>query len=647
MKRITIARFAGIAAGAGLALGVFAPVGAQTVAQLQAQIQLLMAQLQQLQGGTGVTNAISSDLTVGSSGNSVVVLQNALIAQGYLTMPAGVSTGYFGALTKAAVMKWQAANGISATGYFGPMSRAKFNAGGTTGGTTTGGTTTGGTTTGGTTGVISTPGAEGTLTVTSAPVSNATLYEGQTMRDVLAFKAEADLSDIAIQRVKIDLGTDSTLYRDLLSKIYLVDDAGRTLASADLNNSTVVRNSEATPEYELTLTGFSSVVAKDSQRVYTIKADVQTSTESTDRTEGGTIALADNGVRGIDGAGIDLYSPSSDTAVSRSLTFSASLADSASLTVSNNTSNPKVREMIASAGVDEDEADKVVLMVFDIKADKDDIEITDMVDFVVTAAGVANASTTYLYAGNGTSGTLLGSDAVSGSDADFENISYTIPAGATRTFTLAADIRDAATTATTFDVAWTIDTGNLVAENSAGDQPTVSGSVSADNLVVRKTGAEFTLAGTPSISKSSIVSGQNSTSTATATFTLNVKAVGGDVLIGDTGSTTAPIASTTAGFQVLRDGTEVDLVVSSSTVATFSSDFTSLGSNSYRLTEGSTGTVTLTFTFKGASDANAAITFGNYAVEMESLRWVGTQGLVTSTFMDGLTSWRTGTIVMP
>lgn len=640
MTKTRIARFAGIAAGAGLALGVFAPVGAQTIAQLQAQIAALMAQLQALQGGSA-SAAITSDLTVGSTGSQVVALQNALVAGGYLTMPAGVAPGYFGALTKAAVMKWQAANGISATGYFGPLSRAAF--GTAPAGTTTGGTTVGGAT-GGVTGVISTPGAEGTLTVTNAPVSNSTVYVGQSMRDILAFKAEARLSDIALQRVKIDLGTTNTLYRDVLTKIYLVDDAGRTLASADLNNSTVVRNSD--DEYEITLTGFSSVVAKGASRVYTVKADLQSSIESADRTSY-TITLSENGVRGIDGAGIDLYSPSADTTVTKTITVSASLVDSATLTVSNNVSNPKVRELIASGGADENEADKVVLMVFDIKADKDDIEITDMVDFAITATGVASASTTYLYVGNGTGGQLLGTDAAAGTDVDFDNISYTIPAGTTRTFTLAADIRGAASTATTFATSWTIDTGNLVAENSAGDQPSVSGSVSADNLIVRNSGAEITISGTPSISKSSIVSGQNSTSTATATFVLNVKAVGGAVLIGDTGSTTAPIASTTAGFQILRDGTEVDLVVSSSTVATFSSEFTNPAANSYRLAEGSTGTVTLTFTFKGANDANTAVTFGNYAVEMESLRWVGPQGLVTSTFMDGLSTWKTGTVVMP
>ena len=66
-----------------------------------------------------------ANLTVGSRGSDVVALQQFLVAKGYLQMPASVAYGYFGPLTKAAVARWQVANGISpAVGYFGPISRA-------------------------------------------------------------------------------------------------------------------------------------------------------------------------------------------------------------------------------------------------------------------------------------------------------------------------------------------------------------------------------------------------------------------------------------------------------------------------------------------------------------------------------------------
>lgn len=83
---------------------------------------------------------ITRTLSLGSSGDDVTALQQFLSTQGYLNASA---TGYFGALTKAAVSKWQAQNGISAVGVFGPVSRSYISSscGGSTGGNTGGGET--------------------------------------------------------------------------------------------------------------------------------------------------------------------------------------------------------------------------------------------------------------------------------------------------------------------------------------------------------------------------------------------------------------------------------------------------------------------------------------------------------------------------
>src|SRR6185437_15776493 len=107
---------------------------AQTTSDLQAQIAALLAQIQQLQGqlnsGSGISGSSSMtfthDLTVGSTGAAVTALQQFLIGKGFLTL--ATPTQYFGALTKAAVAKFQAANGIApAVGYFGPKTRAFVN----------------------------------------------------------------------------------------------------------------------------------------------------------------------------------------------------------------------------------------------------------------------------------------------------------------------------------------------------------------------------------------------------------------------------------------------------------------------------------------------------------------------------------------
>ena len=70
---------------------------------------------------------IMTNMSVGSKGDEVVSLQTFLMEKGFLNIPSGVAKGYFGAKTKIALKKYQKENGINATGYFGAMTRAKFN----------------------------------------------------------------------------------------------------------------------------------------------------------------------------------------------------------------------------------------------------------------------------------------------------------------------------------------------------------------------------------------------------------------------------------------------------------------------------------------------------------------------------------------
>lgn len=119
-------------------MGLVPVVHAQTgIADLQAKIAELMAQLSALQAAqSGVPAAalLTRDLTVGSRGDDVMALQKALNARGFTIAASGLGspgneTSYFGGLTRAAVAKYQAANGISpAVGYVGPKTRASMNA---------------------------------------------------------------------------------------------------------------------------------------------------------------------------------------------------------------------------------------------------------------------------------------------------------------------------------------------------------------------------------------------------------------------------------------------------------------------------------------------------------------------------------------
>jgi hypothetical protein len=74
------------------------------------------------------TYNFTRDLAQGMSGQDVTELQKVLIKEGYLTSSSPL--GYFGPLTRAAVVKYQVAHGITpAAGYVGPKTRAVLNAG--------------------------------------------------------------------------------------------------------------------------------------------------------------------------------------------------------------------------------------------------------------------------------------------------------------------------------------------------------------------------------------------------------------------------------------------------------------------------------------------------------------------------------------
>jgi peptidoglycan hydrolase-like protein with peptidoglycan-binding domain len=67
------------------------------------------------------------NLSLGMKGEDVRMLQIYLNMKGYKVVEPTKETNYFGSLTLNALKKFQSANGIPATGYFGVMTRAKVN----------------------------------------------------------------------------------------------------------------------------------------------------------------------------------------------------------------------------------------------------------------------------------------------------------------------------------------------------------------------------------------------------------------------------------------------------------------------------------------------------------------------------------------
>lgn len=170
-------------------------------------------------GGSMSSCSFSRDLTVGSKGDDVTCLQNALIAKGYLSASA---TGYFGSLTSAAVAKWQAAAGVTpAAGYFGAKSRAAF----TGGSSSNGGTTTTPVTGNGLKVMLAPTSPNGTVLVQAQGIGNLGEFTFQNPTG-----SAINVTNLSFKRTGVS--NDSTL-----TNVYLYNGGTRITDSAGVSNS--------------------------------------------------------------------------------------------------------------------------------------------------------------------------------------------------------------------------------------------------------------------------------------------------------------------------------------------------------------------------------------------------------------------------
>lgn len=479
----------------------------------------------------------------------------------------------------------------------------------------------------------------------------STVTAGDSQVAILGFRADVEdhMPDVNIKSVRLNLGTSSAFYNKFFSKLYLTDSSENILASTTLDSSTVVKEGS---NYFVTISGFDYTVHEgdDNSKLLFIKADVRSSISDTDITTYSplTITLADNGVLGIDSAGINQYNPTIGSDVSHSIAIDSVILP-AKLSLSLNSATPRKNEVIASQGSSENELDKLTLMVFDLKAEEDDVTINDLnIEVAKSGSGTATAPTVYLFEGS----TELDSASISGNMASFADIDYVIPRDTTKTLTVKIDIRNANGTIANF-ITSASSTG-ITAENSLGSSVTdKNGSATGNIIGIRNIGPEFTL-----VSKSITTSGvpqanginDLSTSTLTATFNVKVKAVGGDIVFGTNQATSSPFVASTTSFMIYR-GDSPDSSISSyatSTSITFPSTCVTSGlTNSCRLAEGSEVTVPVSFQIQGRS-GTGALTSGLYSIGIAQLNWQNVIiGAQTSTFMSGEVDWRTADTSFP
>lgn len=260
--------FAGFAIALSLVLGAAAPAQAATVAELQAMIATLQAQLA---GASTATVAPASytfarNLTVGSTGSDVKNLQMLLnsnpatrVAVSGAGSP-GNETSYFGPATRAAVIKYQVANNITpAVGYFGPKTRASaalVSTGSTPVVTVPGQTT-----------PVVVPTGSGLRVSLAVDSANTALVAGQAIGELGKFTfvnptaSPITITNLAFKRT--GASSDSTL-----SNIYLYQGANRLTDAAGLSNTAFNFNASA---------GIVTIPAGSSVSI-SVRADIAAST---------------------------------------------------------------------------------------------------------------------------------------------------------------------------------------------------------------------------------------------------------------------------------------------------------------------------------------------------------------------------------
>ena len=559
---------------------------------------------------TSASVTFARDLTIGSTGADVTALQNWLISKGH-AIAAG-ATGYFGAQTQAALAAYQAANGISpAAGYFGPITRAKVNAGGSTSGGTGSGTGTG--STGG-----DLSGGEADLSDFEFNREESSGAEGEEEVEVATIEFDVEDGDVRVERLELmassTMSGDESNPWDYFDHVYLMA-GGEEIADMDVSDRDAWDEEDGDGEdiHRLVINGLDYVVEEDDRAEITIAFDISDSIDDGDLTQEFDFYVPEDGVRAVDGEGIQSYIPGS--ADSDEVTFGFDAEETGDLDLSTSSEDPDSATLVAD---EDNESEDYTVFVFNIE-NNDDIDslVTDITIDVATSSGDdindILESATLSVDGDDYDGDINNDGTI-----DFEDIDFIVGGDETVEVTIMVTLAEDADGAT---VQFSLDAADVTAESDeTGEDSVVGGSADGETHTVSLSGV--LARDGEATSSTQVLNTTTGAEEGTYEITFEVEAIEEDVYIYK-GADIA--SSTTSGvvYTIYQDGTASTTLVSSSQASDNleANDSDNGDTSDYFIVRAGAGN-SRSFTLSVSINP---VTTGFYKVELESVRFDETE----------------------